>query len=373
MNKTIRLVLGLLSITGIVCAQENKNTGTTGADKIFELPPYSIERRFRIDLEKGNVLQIELGQLSDLEKFTNIDSLLLVFLNDMKNFSDSLSDHLSSKRIDYIMDASGKKKIRFRQFRPDGSSFLLGQGEPAALKLEQDTINIIFIYHSPGKPSGHAAFVVHYDQISLYLNQYNELVNYVTGGLNSKMSWLQKNLSGNWTRDKTGKLYLVADPSITAPMDRGHVSPVNDYLSPAIFANAQNYKNLFAPSLSLGAFLHINHGRTVHELGFYWEPVFLFASNTQGHLQTYRNDFLVVTYVRELANEKDQGKDEFLKPAISLGYKIYNQGEYFEKNSFRLGTGRLKLFQGKTILEPCIYFHDFFRGVTPGLRISLRF
>lgn len=373
MQKTIRLVLGLLSITGIACAQENMNKSAAGADKIFELPPYSIERRFRIDLGKGNNLQLELGQLSDLDRFTNIDSLLLVLLNDLKSFSDSLSDPLTSKRIDYTMDASGRKKIRIRQFRPEGNSFLLDRGEPAALKLEQDTINIIIVSNPPGKSSGHSASLYRYDRISLYLNQYNELVNYITGGLNAKMTWLQKNLSGNWTRDKTGKLYLVADPSISAPLDGGHVSPVNDYLSPVILANAQNYKNLFAPSISLGALLHINHGRIVHEFGFYWEPVFLFATNTQGHLQTFRNDFLVATYVRELANENDPGKDEFLKPAISLGYKVYSQGDYFEKNSFRLGTGRLKLFQGKTILEPCIYFHDFFRGVTPGLRLSQRF
>src|SRR5882762_2819609 len=106
MSKINWLVPGLLSIAGTLCAQDNKLTGSS-ADKVFGLPPHSIDKRIRIDLGKGNLLFLEMGALSDVWRFSNIDSLLLVFLADMKAFRDSLSDPLTIKRIDYAMDLSG--------------------------------------------------------------------------------------------------------------------------------------------------------------------------------------------------------------------------------------------------------------------------
>ena len=57
---------------------------------------------------------------------------------------------------------------------------------------------------------------------------------------------------------------------------------------------------------------------------------------------------------------------------ISIGYLIKRQGEYFNQHTFRLSVGDMELKGGKILLQPLIYFNDFFRGVTPGLRLSFR-
>src|SRR5450631_847506 len=148
--KKVSIVLMLLtSITGSLCAQTKDKS-----DKTFQIPEnIIINRRFYINLDKGNQLQIELTDITDLERIANIDSLLKVFIEDITPLKDSIADPLTSKRIDYVTDAQGRKKIRLQQFQPKGASFLVNNGELASLRTEQDTINIIGVITNPPKAS----------------------------------------------------------------------------------------------------------------------------------------------------------------------------------------------------------------------------
>ena len=138
MKKSIALLMLVTGITADLCAQSSKS------DKTFEVPEnIIINRRFMVGLDKGNKMQLEITDFSDLKNIANIDSLLQTFLTDIAPLKDSLSDPLTSKRIDYITDAQGRKKIRFQQFQPKGASFLINKGELSSLRTEQDTINII--------------------------------------------------------------------------------------------------------------------------------------------------------------------------------------------------------------------------------------
>ncbi len=129
MKKTISLLVLFLSITATLCAQT-----TNKSDKAFEVPSdIIINRRFYINLDKGNKLEIALTDITDLERVANIDSLLQIFIKDITPLKDSISDPLTSKRIDYITDAQGRKKIRLQQFQPKGASFLINKGELASL------------------------------------------------------------------------------------------------------------------------------------------------------------------------------------------------------------------------------------------------
>ncbi|MFI5134170.1 MAG: hypothetical protein ACHQEB_07535, partial [Chitinophagales bacterium] len=145
MKKTFSVLMLFISILPGLCAQSNSKE-----DKAFEIPDnIIINSRFYIDLEKGNKLTIELSDISDLQKVSNIDSLLTVFINDLKPLKDSLSDPLASKRIDYLIDAQGRKKIRIQQYHPKGDSYLLNHGDLSSLKINQDTINIIGVIGNP--------------------------------------------------------------------------------------------------------------------------------------------------------------------------------------------------------------------------------
>jgi hypothetical protein len=317
-------------------------------DRFFDLPPYSITKAWHIDLGRGNYLELELTESSHLTRFQNLDSLLLVFLSDMKPFKDSLSDPLSGKRIDYRIDTAGRKMVRLRETRSPGTSFLLGDADPSLLRLRQDTVYILV-----------AAAKDRFDRLTLVLNRYGDLESWIATGLNYKMKELAT----------PGK-----DPSISQKKDSVYsVANQNDYLMLDAFVNLQNYKHYLTPSIDLGAAIGLHNRNAVHELGLYWEPLFLFAADSHGRIQTWRNDLLVFHYSFDVA---DKGQDPLapvgLSTNFSIGYFIRRSGDYFEKNSWRLTAGEVRLHGNRILLQPCLYFNNLFKKVTPGLRVCYR-
>ncbi|MDQ6845268.1 MAG: hypothetical protein M3Z92_13110, partial [Bacteroidota bacterium] len=209
MKKIILVLTLLVSVLPNLCAQSNGN-----ADKAFEIPSnIIINRRFYIDLTKGNKLEIELTDITDIERIANIDSLLKVFIADITPLKDSLSDQLTAKRIDYVTDTQGRKKIRLQQFGPKGNSYLIKNGELASLKTTQDTINIIGVISNPPKPSQKISLThARYYHLMFYLNDINELTGYMNGTLTEKISTIENNVNTKWPLILgTGSHYLKTD------------------------------------------------------------------------------------------------------------------------------------------------------------------
>lgn len=372
MKKIISVLMLVMGITVNLCAQT-----TTASDKAFQVPEnIIITRRFYINLDKGNKMVIEVSDISDLSRVANIDSLLQIFLRDITPLKDSLADPLTSKRVDYITDAQGRKKIRFQQFQPKGASFLINDGDLASLRTEQDTINIIGVIVNPPKAVEKISLRnPRYYHFTFYLNNINEIAGYMNRIFAEKIKTIQNNINGKWPIVLgSGSHYVKNDKSITADKQKGFTpAGTGDFLVANITVNAQNYKNYFVPSFSLGMkFTLTNRERTFKwEPGLFWEPHFLFARDNQNKMHTYRNDFLTFTYGQGGTKDYDPRKDFSFSAVVSLGYLINRNGDYFEKNTFRFGAGKLSV--AKTTIEPSIYFNNFFKGVTPGIRISQYF
>lgn len=363
MKHFIVTVLSLLSILGNLCAQYGATVRTHRS--FTGISDEHLQSRFFIGLGKGNHLSLELEDEQDLEKFANIDSLLMVFLADMKPFNDSLSDPLSWHLIDYVTDAGGKKRVRLQSFHPTASSFLLDQTEPAALRLEQDTIQIVL---ESTATTGHRHDGIRQDRLTLYMNNYHEIAGYITGGLNEKIRWLRKNINGYWVRDKN--IYRAEkDPSISAALPAGYIHMSNDQLYTIIQVNMGNYKNYFAPSFSLGVGLSFKREESTRRFMFIWQPLFLFGTNAQGHMQTYRNEFVIVNIFRDWNKPHP---DYFINfnPSLSFGFMVRRDGDFFQKNSYFLGIGHLNLYKHAIELQPGMYFHDLFKEATPSIRLN---
>jgi hypothetical protein len=374
MKKLIYLLV-LAASTGQASFAQDK-TPVTNADKTFEPPANSIKNKFLIDLKNGNKMQIELSEPDGISYFRNIDSLLRVFIHDMEPFKDSLSDELLVKRIDYKIDSSGRKEIRIQRSKPKGDSYVIERGELAALKLEQDTINIISFYkRHAGAGNPHHIAQYDYRRVSFFINRVGDLPIFLEAGLNNKVWDLTVNLRTPWTHDKTGEWHLDKDPSISAGQPRGiAASWQGDVLRPIVDINIQNYKSYFTPSFSLGLLADFNNennlvnGTKKYIAGISWDPYFVFQ-NVQGRLQTFRNDFIDVRFGfgSKEANRKPRNANLIF---FSLGYLVKRSGDYFDKNTFRFGMGRVSLFDDRIGIEPAMFFNNFFKGVTPSVRIS---
>lgn len=371
MNKSKLALLGLLlSIAGTLYAQENNNAAGSAA-KPFELPPYSVTLIYKIRLGNGNMLHMQLANGYDLHSFLNIDSLLTTVLNDLKPFSDSLADPLTVKQIDYLIDQTGKKKLRLRQYRPPATSFLLDGPEPAILRIQQDTINILLIT-KVGAHSGHTLNGLRYDRLSFCLNHYSEFETIAKTGLNGKIASI--------IAHQPAKSNVYSHPFSYGLVDSvGETTfPTRQFNQLELSAGAaiENYKSYFAPSFVARAMVTLHYPHDLYHFGVSWEPVFLFSPNGQGHLQTYVSNLVVLNYEHDHAEWKD-GKEIVkpnfsLDPAFSFGYFISPQGNFFTKPAFRLTYGAAK-FGGNLRIEPCLFFNGFFRNATPGLRLSTGF
>lgn len=370
-----KLIAALVLITGILpqlCAQPKTNE-----DKTYEIPEnVVVSRRFYVDLGRGNKMMIELTDITDLQRISNMDSLLTVLISDLKTLEDSLPDPTNSIRIDYAIDASGRKKIRLQRFPPKGDNYLLNNGQLSSLKINQDTVNIVGVIVNPPKPQEKINLALsRYYHIAFYLNNFDELPGYRDGSLTEKIAAIQNNINTKWPLIKGGSShYLKIDESISTDRPKGFTAAqTGDFIAGMTTVNIQNYKNYFVPSFSVGIRLTLsNRARTFKwEPGLFWEPHFLFAKDAQGKLKTYRNDFLTLTYGQGGITDHDSRKDFSFSAVFSIGYLIHRDGDFIEKNTFRFGAGKLKL--SKTTIEPSLYFNRFFKGVTPGIRISQSF
>jgi hypothetical protein len=372
MKRSFLLVMLFLSITSNLFAQADLS------DKAFKVPDNIIMiRKYDIKLDKGNLARIELSAIEDMQAIANIDSLLTVFLLDIVSLKDSLSDPLTGKRIDYITDAQGRKKIRFQQYAEKGTSFLLSNGELASLRTSQDTIHIIGIIANPAESMDRVSRKnPRYYHLSFFLNDIKELDHYMHGILAGKITTIQQNYTGKWPLILgTGSHYLKADSTISADKPRGitYKGSAGDYVALVWSVNIQNYKYYFVPSFSVGAKLTLsNRQRTFKwEPGLFWEPHFLFSKDSSGTLHTYRNDFLNLTYAQGGVKDHDPRKEFSFSAAFSLGYLIRRDGDYFKNNTFRLGGGKIQMM--KTAVEPFLWFDHFFSGITPAIRITQYF
>jgi hypothetical protein len=363
MHKIISSLVLALSIHGAVFAQDISSP--RAKDRLFDFNDRHYHLRYRIDLATGNWIRLDILDDSVLSSLHAMDSLLRVFTRDIAPLRDSLTDELTIKKIDYRIDSSGRREIRIQQFPSKGSSYVIDKGDLAALKLEQDTI---YIYASNYR-------------ITLVLNQIMELSSLLDGTIDAKIRVLDQSKFYDWVVAKDGRMHIKSDPSISEARREqkwGNRIQPHDEMDFNLSMSIQNYKNYFVPSFNLGLRFVLNNfdwkrGNSSYKyvLGAYWEPQFFFR-NTPGGLSTYRNDFVTVTfgYGRK---DPDIYNRSVLNNDFSISYLVGNKGGFYAPHTFRVGLDEVQLFKRLTMIGPLVYFNNFFKGVTPGLRITQTF
>jgi hypothetical protein len=375
-KSVILLMLITVSVTENLFAQRQADQGSSGpSSSPFYVPASAIMDSFYVKLDYGNSLQIAVSNLADIGRPFTPDALIRAFRDNMAAFEDSLSNPLTIKKISYLTDGTGKIFIRLQQFKPHGNSYLINKGEKAVLKIAQDTVIMMHVLTDTTRSGCQAHPEKRYLRLTFQLNDFHQLYDYQSGELDSAFRKLYQAARSrtHWSPKNNHHMKLEGSYSL-AGVRAGQPAVIhprykeNDFVTPLLAVNLQNVYQHLSPSASLGVLFDFPRRGFAHELSLSWEPMFLFALDNRGVWQTYRNDWLMARYSIYAPHAE---KKAMFTGNLSVSYLIRRKGDFFDKNTFRLGLGGFR--KDKLTLEPVIYFHDFFRGVTPGLRLGVSF
>lgn len=334
----------------------------------FNIPPGSTNRYFRIDMGKGNKVEVYVNNIADIDKFKNMDSIIYGFLKDLNHFKDSLSDERTIKRIDYNLDDAGNRKLRITQYLPKGQSFLVTDEDVAGLKTSQDTVNftgkVDFVADYPFRKKFNDS---RYYKVTFLVNNVADLSAYMNNILSRKIASIQQNINKKWDNNDDKTYSPVADPSIKANSLRGY-NAGGDYLTLRASVDLQNYKASFVPSVTFGAAIILGGKNIRREFGLSLESHFSFAKNAAGNNRTYISQFLTFNYSRGYIKDGNVKKSHYDLLDFGVSYLVKQKGPLYEKGTAKITAGTLSIFDGKTKIQPVLYFRDFFRNVTPGIR-----
>ncbi len=322
--------------------------------QFFEIFPGDINRQFKFILDRGESMRLELMQIEDLQLLPNLDSLVAMVVRDLPQLTDTSEQVTHGRRLDYMI-LDSQNHVRLRTGADRNEYFASGNGQVRSLKMDEDTVMITGVT-KPGRP-------MRFYRLSFYLNHLQNLGSY-KGQLQQKVRLLMQPQNEKWLRAEEGNYYLKDNPAITAPAPAGKFGGSGLLLFvPSV--DIQNYRDRFVPSITVGLAKVTRRHNVYQEYGLFSEAHFRFAK-TNGTDKIFVQSFLTLSYGRgKIAdNMKIPIK---LFPYVSVSYLVKSRGDFYEKNTFRLGVGR---FSNNSLkIEPALYMNGLFENITPSLRV----
>ncbi len=337
--------------------------------KLFETQHNPYRRSFYFDLGKKERMQVELYDLADLVYLQHIDSIVDMFVTSLERVKDSVPDPVYSRLIEYTINGPNMKTLSMSKHGNGKTGFVFTVDEVSLLKVEQDTIVIVGTIPGQYTRSLLQRSLRHY-RISFFLNDLDRLA-LIRGHLDKKLQTLYTSVNKGWELKPDGAMHLKNSPDISATARRGYVMG-GDIVTVRPSIDIQNYKSWFVPSVTGGISIATNKNLVHREYYLGTEAHFVFGKTDSGQTKAFRNMFLVISYGQSNIDPYTK-KSAVLYPFISLGYLVKRKGEYYDRHSFKLALGQFNLFANYTKIEPVVYFHDFFKGLAPSLRITQHF
>jgi hypothetical protein len=395
-KKTLLIVLLFASL----CTQAqrkrvlfNNTPAITNSMVTFNTQMNNFMYMHRLRIAAGNraMVDIRLSYIKYLPAVMNLDSLLLAVWTDLQPLKDSFPDDLNCRRIDYHAAPGGKARIRLLNHKPMGTSFVKEANGLSFLKMEQDTLHIIG-YIAEEKPyeyfKGFDMIQVNRTDRGTYINympyEIFVTVNNLSGFpqlLNNTLNGYMKDIAANYQKitghnakkDWQQKVNLQYEPlSSYKGLDQYVVyrKQGSKYVFiPVAQAGIQNIRSSFVPYASAGlSITNISYDDVGKEFALLWEPFFFFDKNGNGKTVIQRNDFITFSFKEQW--KRPAGKEVSLSNTFSVGYLLNRDGEYFNKNTFKIAFPGMQF--RNLLLQPQFIFNDLFKQFYPSVRMQVR-
>ena len=363
MKKKI-VAMMLAGIMQVNYAHAQQLTGIDAGDE------QKYQRIFWVALKKKEKMQVQVTSIKDLAYLENLDSMLLVFFQDMTKLYDSLGSNDLSRRVEYTIDRDNLKRIKITRSADQGSHFAIVDKATVILKIKQDTVIISGAVPEKAGITG-TGKLKHYFSICFFLNDFYDLKGYATGLLQDEIKSICQHYTERWDYLEDGRLRLRNNTEISSVNVQGKLmDPSTPKITIAV--GIQNYRKYFVPSFVTGISYSTNSYfvKRTYTLATEWQ--FNFDNDQTGKPGNKTNLFLFAGYETSPANQTFKALAK-MYPSLSLAYLVKRNSPVYDKNTFRLSFGRASFRKDKTRLEPAVYFNNFFRKISPSLRLIQQF
>ncbi len=357
------------------------DTYTTAAEALFNNPkPGKAKVNFNF-FGSGFRIKLELISIKQMEYLPNLDSILSTAKSAIIHLADSLKDDATDRKVDVFLNKKGAIQLRITNHTDRASIFAIQQEELVEMKTEQDTLRVKFMVFT-GRQNSYKNQVVYRDTapafISVFINDLSKLEQLSSDIMQRCLSLLQKDVTNEFVAKSSSLAYYTASYNLSTQKRFSPSKPkwiqygrLRKELVPNIYGSLQFVRGSLSPSMAAG--LRFSMPRTTTRTNrFYlmWEPYFFFSKNAQTKTITDRNDFVTFRFLIVDEKERKSGGFEFINN-FSLGYLVNKRGEWFEKNTFKVGLPGVR--SGWLQLEPELYFNNFVKNFSPTLKLTLHY
>ncbi len=367
-----------------------KAMSRTKTQQTFNANENQIYIKDYVTLKNGRMI-MELCDLKDYNDMKNLDSILKNFICDISFYRDSLADNpTGSVRIDYVLNSEYSfKKIRFKKYNADGSSFLNNNGEISKLKFGQDTVRIVFQKSRQGisKQKNTTCSIPYSMQVTFVIGNYYDVERIVADSILKKVvdtlekiSYSEKRMKYTWAHPLT----IIYNPYYYGKnsLKKYNMISDNEYdiYTPANLERRKLLidgniglglvKNTICPMADIGIEYVRKTGGHSKDYDFYRlsaTPYYFFRNDAQGNTIVDDNWFVNFT----LGSVYDGNEYTWLgkKACFGFGYLFSQKGDYFKNTTFKLYT-ELTIVPRVTIV-PEIIFTNNSKQIYPGITLKV--
>jgi len=387
MKKLVFIFL-LIAGTAIDLSAQNGSyfwePSSTTAENMFNRPrPGKARTNFHFFNAADNIrITLELVSIKQVNHLPNLDSILVAAKSSLKLLADSLKEDGIVRRIDVSVTKAVQMRIVNHNERPP--TFNVQNNELSILKTESDTLRVRFYAKTGFKQRfGTDKGIELRDEyqpgfITIIVNNFKDLEKLPDSIMTTCAALLKQDITESYVEKAHSNgmytaYYNVSGEKRFSPSNTKWIQSgkYRNELVPNINGSVQFVRGSLVPSLAAGLRFSTNRtGTTLTHFYLMWEPYFFFSRDAKNSLITDRNDFITARIIQfEDVNKKEKPFE--MVGSWAIGYLAGRRGEWFEKNTFKVGLPGVR--SGWLQLEPEFYFNNFVKNFSPTLKLTLHY
>jgi hypothetical protein len=345
-------------------------------------PPGKSNAQFTFYLSNNIRILFECDYISQLEQVPDLDSLVKQTILLLNPLADSLKEDGVVRRVDIVL-VDAIPKIRIISHPQFSNTYTIKDDELMQLKVNQDTIRIIGLSKSRIKwnvigSDGNKTIQDRYSNISvtIVLNNIADINTLPPDALKNCMAILQPKVENFYKRDghnsppyKYNASFNMRTGRMFSPVDVSYIPSGNERISGILGFSLTAVRGAVAPSVQAGIAFNKTNNFFSTSFRFYIERQYFFQRDLNNKLTISPNTFGVFQIWQ--SEKKSAGNALAFSGNLSLGYLFSRRGNWYEPNTWRIGLPVLK--NRHISIEPHLVFNDFFKNVSPSIKITFNF